>query len=141
MKKYSVMWMLVVATGLALSACGKKEPSVAQASKMEETGKKICEKVVDCAMEKLKGLPEAQRKMAEGMMAQSKEACLGQYGVQTKAGAAVEKIEYTQEELDLGMQCMNDILKTSCDDLMKKPEPAESCKKFQEIAMKKRHSK
>ncbi len=139
MSKKQLFWIIALVSAFALSGCGKKtgsESSENQAASMENMGKQICEKVMDCAMENLKGIPEAQRKMAEGMMAQNKKACLGQYKPASTEEPS-KKVVYSKEELDLAKDCLDDMVKASCKDLMNPANQPASCKKFQELAAKK----
>lgn len=133
------IWMLALIPAIALGSCGKSnEPTAAQAEKMAETGKKICEKMFECIDEQLQNMPAEQREMARSMMG-GKEACYKEYGVnETGDAAKPEQIEvqYTKEELDLAIQCMEEITKTSCQQLMSEEGQPASCKKLAEIAEK-----
>lgn len=137
MKARTTMGIAALLVGASLVACGKSnEPSKADAARLEESAKKICEKITECTSEQLKALPPEQRKMAEAMIGNSKEACLGQYGA-SKAKSTGEKVEYTKEEMDLALKCMDAISNTACKDLMTPTGAPESCKQLQALQAKK----
>lgn len=138
MKLKRGIWIAALLVGVALSSCGKKDESKdvssgGDAGKMQESAKKICEKITECASEQLKALPPAQRKMAETMLSGSKDACLGQYGAGAVHGEAVA---YTKEEMDMAMKCMDAVSRTACKDLMSEAGAPDTCKQFEALLAK-----
>lgn len=138
MKLKRGIWIAALLAGVALSSCGKKDeskdaPAAGDAGRLQESAKKICEKITECASEQLKALPPAQRKMAETMLNSSKEACLGQYGAGAVGG---ETVTYTKEEMDMAMKCMDAVSRTACKDLMSEAGAPDSCKQFEALLAK-----
>jgi len=141
-RKPMIQWLLLLLIGVLVSCGGRSDSPEAQAERLAESGKKICEKMFECMDEQLKGLPADQQEMARKMMG-GKEACYKQYNVDKPDAAdhgSVDDTEFakiTQEELNLAVQCMEEITKTSCQDLVSDAQPA-SCKKLQQLS-KNRH--
>lgn len=111
-----------------LAFCGKDPEAPASESdmkaSMEKTAEAICNKTTECISEKLSGMPEAQRKMAEQFMPKGEE-CIAQFKQSfeesMKEGETVTNGELAQ--LDECVAALNDI---SCTDM--EQGPPEACK-------------
>lgn len=132
MKRFLVLSLIV---SFSMISCGKGDSPEAQYEKLANAGKAMCEKVFDCTAEMMKDMPEAQKQQALQMMG-GKEKCSEAY--QKTINESKEKTEkgelekITKEEIELALQCMDDIAKTSCQSLMSEDGQPASCKKLAE---------
>jgi hypothetical protein len=137
MSKTNKIWIPALIPVMLWISCGKqKEPTAAQAAKIAETGRKICEKLYECVDEQFKDLPPEMREKYQSILL-TKESCYKDYGVYDAEDAAQsEKVEYTKEEVDLAIQCLEDITKSSCEQLQSDAGQPDSCKKLASVVEK-----
>ncbi len=136
------IFMLMLIPAMVLVACGKDgssgEPTVEQAERMKVTAEKICEKFHECMNEQLAALPASQREMARSMMP-SPDSCYREYGVPETDDTQGEPVamQFTEEEVNLAIRCMEAITEASCQQLMQPDGRPAACKEFAAIAEKK----
>ncbi len=128
--------MFIVALGATFSYCGKEATDSVSAdeaaSEMKGYGEKICAKMTECFQQQLQAMPAEQREMASRMFP-SGDVCVSKFtesmaSAQEDAAADAEDARLpTRAELDAAKKCMDEMIATSCTDMMSGNMPA-SCK-------------
>ncbi len=111
-----------------------KPPEQRAAETAEKISRTMCEKMHTCFEEKLAGMPEAQRKMAQGMMTIDCDKIVKE---STEDFREDGDIQLTSHETELAQACMEHMSKLSCSDMQKMNESPNPCTDF-EAAMEKR---
>jgi hypothetical protein len=115
--------LTILSTGLIFGVavnCKKKSDE----EFLAEFGKTVCYKVADCTLEKMKGMPEAQQQQMKAFMP-SRESCDKKGHAENPKDHKV--IVLTSEEKEMGQKCMDEMKKTSCNEMGKE---VPSCKEF-----------
>ena len=121
--------LLVLTAGVLLAAnCAKKQSTEAF---LEDYGKKMCYKAVECAQEKMKDIPEEQRAMMESMIPTRGKCDKAQEEYKKKqASEEGKKIELSSAEMELGKKCLDSMTKSSCDEMQSTPD---ECVEFNKV--------
>jgi hypothetical protein len=140
MKTKLFTFMLLAAFGVALAYCGKSPTDTVSAdqaaSEMKGYGEKICAKMTECFQAQLQSMPAEQREMASRMFP-SGDVCVSKFtesmaSVEDSAPANAEDVRLpTRAELDAAKKCMDEMVATSCTDMMSGNMPA-SCKALEQ---------
>lgn len=128
--------VLLTAMSAASAYCGKGPDETVSAgeaaSEMKGYGEKICAKMTECFQAQLQSMPAEQREMASRMFP-SGDVCVSKFtesmaSAQEDAAADAEEARLpTRAELDAAKKCMDEMVATSCTDMMSGNMPA-SCK-------------
>jgi len=120
---------LVLTAGVLLAAnCGKKQSTE---EFLEDYGRKMCYKAVECAQEKMKEVPEEQRAMMESMIPTRGKCDKAQEEYKKKqASEEGKKIELSSSEMELGKKCLASMEQSACDEMQSTPE---ECVEFNKV--------
>lgn len=132
--------MFLAAFSAAAANCGQEPTDTVSAdeaaSEMKGYGEKICAKMTECFQAQLQSMPEAQREMASRMFP-SGDVCVSKFtesmaSEQNDAPSEAGEARLpTRAELDAAKKCMDEMVATSCTDMMSGNMPA-SCKALEQ---------
>lgn len=132
--------MFLAAFSAASVFCGKGPDDTVSAgeaaSEMKGYGEKICAKMTECFQAQLQSMPAEQREMASRMFP-SGDVCVSKFtesmaSAENDAPSEADETRLpTRAELDAAKKCMDEMIATSCTDMMSGNMPA-SCKALEQ---------
>jgi len=126
----SFLTACIIMFAVSFMFCGCKNSSSSKDWGMKYA-EQLCSKMEECSKEKMKKIPENMRAQMMSRMP-NKEQCIAQ--AKKKHDAKGEK-KYTDEQIELIKQCMDEMIKIPCSDMraLANLQKSESCKKVAEF--------
>jgi len=122
MRIFSVTVLAVLFAAGFNANCKNKEASSREF--MMEFSKTFCYKMVDCAQEKLKDVPAAQKAQMAAYMP-TREKC--DASLKQELGKEDSRVVLTSEQLDTGKKCMEKVKAAACNSMQ---QDIAECKEF-----------